>query len=116
MTTQTYQEASLHLLAQAETELAEGDIRQASEKGWGSAALAVKAVCEQRGWRHASHALLHQAVSQLVKESGEEDIERLFSVAARLHINFYENWLDAETVDRGLDDVRNFVGKLDALP
>ena len=38
MATQTYQTASRHLLAQARVELAAGDTRQASEKGWGAAA------------------------------------------------------------------------------
>ena len=36
MTTQTYQAASRQLLAQARTEPAAGDLRQASEKGWGA--------------------------------------------------------------------------------
>ena len=38
MTPPTYQTASRHLLAQAGVELAAGDTRQASEKGWGAAA------------------------------------------------------------------------------
>jgi hypothetical protein len=43
MTTQAYHEASMVLLEQAEAELAVGDARQASEKGWGAAAQVVKA-------------------------------------------------------------------------
>ena len=34
MTTQQYQQASEHFLAQARQELAVGDLPQASEKGW----------------------------------------------------------------------------------
>ena len=49
MATQSDQEASIHLLNQAQLELAADDIRQASEKAWGAAAQAVKAVCESRG-------------------------------------------------------------------
>jgi len=116
MTTQTYHEASQHLLVQAEQELAAGDVRQASEKGWGAAAQAVKAVCERRGWRHSTHRHLHQAVSELTDESGDGEIETLFGAASRLHINFYENWLPANSVQRGLADVQRFVDKLDALP
>ena len=116
MTTQTYQEASLHLLAQAEAELAADDTRQAAEKGWGAAALAVKAVCSQRGWLHDSHALLHQAISQIVEETEDESVLHLFSVANLLHVNFYENWLDARTVRRGLVAVRRLIDKLNALP
>ena len=49
MTTEThYRSAATQLLAQARQELARGDVRQASEKGWGAAAQAVKAVAESR--------------------------------------------------------------------
>ena len=37
MTTQTYQQASERFLAQALQELSDGDLPQASEKGWGAA-------------------------------------------------------------------------------
>ena len=72
MTTQTYQDASRLLLEQAQTELAQGDTRQASEKGWGAAAQAVKAVCEERGWEHQTHRSLYKAVARLVRESGDD--------------------------------------------
>ena len=49
MATQKYQRDSRHLLGQAREELAQGDVRQASEKGWGAAAQIVKAVAETRG-------------------------------------------------------------------
>jgi glycine/D-amino acid oxidase-like deaminating enzyme len=38
-----YAEAALELLREAEAEVARGDLRQASDKIWGTAALAVKA-------------------------------------------------------------------------
>ena len=41
MTSRTYQVASGHRLRQAREELAAGDVRQASEKGWGAAAQIV---------------------------------------------------------------------------
>ncbi len=116
MTTQTYQEASLHLLAQAESELAEGDTRQASEKGWGAAAQAVKAVCEQRDWPHRTHAALYRAVTRLVDETSDDEIRLLFRSANLLHVNFYEDWDNPDVVSRGLGDVRRFINKLEALP
>ena len=51
MTTQKYRDSSRSLLSQAKTELAAGDVRQASEKAWGAAAQMVKAIAEQRGWQ-----------------------------------------------------------------
>ena len=115
MTTQTYQQASERFLAQARAELSDGDLAQASEKGWGAAAQMVKAIAEQRGWRHRGHALLFEAVDALADEAGDQDIARLFDVASALHVNFYENWRSATNISRGLDDVETLIGKLSPL-
>ena len=112
MTTQRYQDASLHLLQQAHRELDVGDVRQASEKGWGAAAQAVKAVCDARDWEHHSHRSLYQAVARLVKESGDDDIRAAFQIANDLHINFYEDREDAELIAGALVDVQRLVEKL----
>lgn len=115
MVAQTYLAASRHLLAQAREELTRSDVRQASEKGWGAAAQIVKSVAENRGWEHRSHAALFNAVSLLVSETGDADIRRLFHVASALHVNFYEDWDNAENVASGLDDVERLLGKLELL-
>ncbi len=115
MTTQTYQEASWTLLAQSEAELAQGDIRQASEKGWGAAAQIVKAVAQQRGWPHQRHAALFRVISSLAEETGDDQLRNLFQVANSLHTNFYENWDTADNVSAALADVRLLVDKLAPL-
>ena len=115
MVAQAYRTASSQLLAQARAELAAGDIRQSSEKGWGAAAQIVKAIAEQRSWLHQGRRELFQAVRRLRNETGDPDVSRLFSVANALHTNFYENWLDAETVAEHLDDVGRFLSKLEPL-
>ncbi len=115
MTTQTYQAAGWQLLAQARAELAAGDARQASEKGWGAAAQMVKAIAEQRGWQHGGHRQLFAALRQVRNETGNEDIRRLFAVANRLHTNYYEDWLDSETVAEDLDDVEQLLNLLEPL-
>ena len=113
MVAQTYQAASRQLLAQGRDELAGGDVRQASEKGWGAAAQIVKAVAEQRGWEHHGHRELFGVVRRLRNETGDPDVRRLFGLANSLHTNFYEDWLDAETVAEYLDDVERFVDRLE---
>ena len=115
MTTQTYQAASRRLLAQARAELAAGDVPQASEKGWGAAAQIVKAVAQQRGWPHDSHRLLFRAAHRLRDEAANPDIVRLFGLAHNLHVNFYDDILDAQAVAQGLDDVEGLVGLLESL-
>ena len=114
-TTATYREARRRLEAQAKAEYAARDLRQASEKGWGSAAQIVKAIASERGWRHDTHALLFQAVRSLDRETGGSELLGLFTQAHNLHINFYEDWLTSEIVQRDLDNVRHFVAKLEAL-
>lgn len=115
MTTQAYHEASMTLLQQADAELAVGDVRQASEKGWGAAAQIVKAAAEQRDLPHQNHGALYRVVDRLCTESGDDDIYLLFQVANQLHVNFYEDWDSPENVGRGLKAVQRLIEKVSAL-
>lgn len=113
MTTQsTYQSSAAGLLEQARAELAAGDVRQASEKGWGAAAQAVKAVAESRGWEHRNHGALFRVASRLATETDDENIHRWLHTASSLHVNFYENWLDPDAVSVGLNDIDQLVRRL----
>ena len=112
MTTQQYQQSSAHFLAQARRELADGDLPQASEKGWGAAVQILKAVAEQRGWEHSRHRHHLVTASRLRAETGDGDIRRWFNTASALHENFYENTMPAFEVAESLDDVEALLGKL----
>ena len=112
----TYRDSAADLLEQARTELAAGDVRQASEKGWGAAAQSVKAIAEARDWEHRNHAALFRAASQLAAETGDDDIHRWFHTASSLHVNFYEDWLEAAAVRVGLQDVERLVRRLSLIP
>ncbi len=114
-TVETHTETSQILIRQAEAELQDGDRLQASEKGWGAAAHALKAVAERRGWRHNSHGLLIGVADTLAGETGEPEIRRLFDVAAALHANFYETWMSDEGVAVRLEDVKELLGLLRPL-
>ena len=107
--------ASRQLLRQGQEELAAGDVRQASEKGWGAAAQMVKSTAERRAWQHRNHAALFTAVSRLVNETGDEDVSLLFAVANSLYVNFYENWEKADNVGRHLAAVERLLDKLERL-
>lgn len=115
MTTSTYQTASRPLLAQARAELAQGDTRQASEKGWGATAQMVKAVAEQRGWEHKNHRHIWQAVDRLADERSDISISRLFRSANHLHSNFYEDIDDPGNVADALNDVEQLLDLLEPL-
>ena len=112
MTTQKYQQASAHFLAQARRELAAGDLQQASEEGWGATTQILKAIAGQRGWEHNCHRHYLTITSRLRAETGDGGIRRLFSVASALHENFYENEMLAEDVADGIADVEALLEKL----
>ena len=99
-------------MAQARRELADGDLAQASEKGWGAAAQMLKAVAQQRGWEHSRHRHHLVTASRLRSETGDGDIRRLFSTASALHENFHENEMETADVADGLDDVEVLIDKL----
>ena len=113
--TTTYREQSRVFLAQAHEELANGDLQQASEKGWGAAAQMVKAIAQERGWLHRSHRHLHGVINSLDRETGDPEWASLFGAGENLHINFYENWHSAGVVERRLQQVEQFVDKAEGL-
>ena len=110
-----YATASREFLTKAFQELAQGDVVQASGKGWGAAAQMLQAVAERRGWPHNSHRLFYGIVRTLVQETDDTQIATLFQVAGNLHTNFYENWSPAELVELALHDVGLFLHKLEPM-
>ena len=102
-------------LNNAHTYLAEGDLLQASEKGWGATARMVKAVAETRGWRHSSHGDLYRAIDRVADELSDERLQNLFRSASALHQNFYEGWMTEAAVADGLKDVEQITSRLRAV-
>ncbi len=115
MIAETHLEVSRDFLVHAKEQLALGDSLQASEKGWGAAAHAVKAVAERRGWRHRSHSHLFNAVTRIAADTGRTEITDLFNAANALHQNFYEGWLNDEYISINLDRVEKLLDTLDEV-
>ena len=88
---------------------------QASEKGWGAAAQALKAIAERRGWNHHTHGLIMDIVNQVAEEQGRPDLVAMFGRAQALHTNFYENWLDFDTIGIYLNAVKTLLAELDLI-
>ena len=114
-TTTDYRLGSRAMMAQSRNELGQGDLQQASEKGWGAAAQMMKAVAQARGWEHSRHRHLHQIASHLRAETGDRDIYRLFAIANTLHENFYENQMATQDIDEALQDIERLLDKLEAI-
>ena len=108
-------EISRRFIIQADAELAAGDLLQASEKGWGAAAHAMKAVAQERGWRHDSHARLFGIADRLASITGIHEIPDLFQTASETHKNFYEGNMSKEDVADSLARVRTLLDILDNL-
>ena len=81
--TQKYASASYELIEKARDYLHAGDLRQASEKGWGAAAQIVKAVAEN--WKdhsvtHGRHQDLRALVAGLSTANQEPDLFLMFAI------------------------------------
>ena len=82
--------------------LGQGDRIQASEKVWGAAAHALKAIGEQRGWVHSNHSNIYDIGGQLGREFGQErQFLGYLSQAQAMHNNFYENIRDIPAIQSG---------------
>ncbi len=106
---EAYIEASESLLEEARKELERGDIRQAAEKLWGAAALAVKAYAMHReGRRLESHGELWRYRRRIEEELGEW-VHYAWMDANGMHTCFYEGWCDLEDVKKALESVGKLV-------
>ena len=96
------------LLVEAEEELEKGNVRQAAEKVWGAAELAVKAYAFWReGKELTSHGELWEYRRRLEAELGDW-VYDAWMAANGMHTCSYENWCDKGDVEKAL----RAVGKL----
>ena len=114
MTTRSvrHSETAAAFLLKAHAYLDEGDLSQASEKGWEAAAYLLEAIAEQRGWPHAWEGDLFIAVDRITAELADERVGRLFLSASALQQNFYEGWMTEDSVADGLTAVEDFTQQL----
>ena len=113
MSTDSYRRSSHELLQKARSELDAGDTRQASEKGWGATAQMLKAIAQQAGTPHHSHASLAQIAGAVHRQTGEDSIATWFAIAQNLHVNFYEDNLSPEFIHIYLNQITLLVNRLD---
>ena len=88
--------------------LAQGDLCQAGEKGWGTVAQLTKAVATLRRWEHYDHIAIRDAIMALPDEMPEQGVTILrgLRAAESLHGNFYEVYMSPLMTQTSLDDVR----------
>ena len=86
--------------------LREQDICQAAEKGWGTVAQLTKSVATLRGWNHYDHEAIRECVREIRAEHPNQELEiiRGMRAAEHLHGQFYEVFMDLQTVEAALQD------------
>ena len=102
------------MISEARRELIEGSRLQAGEKAWGAVVQPMKAVAQQRGWKHGSHQHVYAVMNQLVMEYGfNGDQVHALSLAYFVgHNNFYENYYDVEDLSEMMDRVEEILPAL----
>ena len=97
--------------------LAEGDLHQASEKGWGAAAHMVKAVAASYGFRYESHDEFDHVLDEASALARNDRVHDLGNTAHYLHRNYYKRkvFLKPEPIGRNLDKVGELIGLLTPL-
>ena len=115
-----YLQISRRFIEHAWLELEAGHRLQASEKVSGSVATALKAIAQQRGWRHGSHDLRDAVVSQLGAERGPAtpSAQTLYvgkAVAKEQHDNFFENVLFEEQLPHAIEAAQALVDVIEQL-
>jgi len=109
-----YVEASKDLLEQAKKELVEGNLRQAAEKLWGAAALAIKAhAYRKEGKRLSSHRELWEYKGRVVEDLGEW-VRDAWAHVNNMHTCFYEGWCTREDVETALQQIERLVRGVEA--
>ena len=106
---------SRRFIAQAKEELEGGDRIQASEKVWGAAAHAVKAIAEQRGWIHQHHAHINSIAGHLSREFELPELRDSFRIADAMRKNFYENGLNGDDIMQAIDRIEGFVEQMESI-
>ncbi|AEM38639.1 PaREP1 family protein [Pyrolobus fumarii 1A] len=110
-----YIEAAYLLLQEAREEAEKGNVRQAAEKIWGAAALAIKAYAWHRERKRlSSHGELWEYARRLKREFGSW-VYNAWMSANGTYICFYEGWCNAEDVKEALVQVEKLVERVRAL-
>ena len=117
---ESYMQMSRRFIEQSRSHLEENDRIQASEKISLAVASAVKAIAQQRGWKHDSHGLRNSIITQLGAELGRstEVAQSLFMgrrTATEQHHNSYENNLEEVEIREDMPFAETFVNAIEQL-
>ena len=112
-----YRQQARHFQVKSREYLAEGELHQASEKGWGTAAWTAKAVALTYGWEYEKHEQFNVVLKNVRILTGNDRIHDLRGTANDLHRNFYtrRRFLDAADIEVSLDRMDELLDLLEPL-
>ena len=112
-----YRSRAREFLNRGRAFLTEGDLYQASEKGWGAAAWMTKAVATAQGWEYRKHGQFNVVLDNARRLTGNNRLRDLRGVANDLHGNYYvrDIFLSADSIGLDLDAVAELLDILEPL-
>ena len=107
-------ELAQNFLERSKSYLAQGDLHQASEKGWGAASHIVKAVAAANGWEYERHDDFDSVLSNACQRYRQPSLRQYGNSAHSLHRNYYKRslLLSAGTIQEDIEDVERMVNIL----
>ena len=103
---------SRDFLVKARQESEKGELLQASNKAWGAAAHAIKAVAEKRRWFSESDWKLARAALIISEELHDNNILRCYRTVRDAHFNFYQHLYGPREVEYAIDAASDIVAML----
>ncbi len=112
-----YRRQAREFMLKSRQYLADGDLHQASEKGWGAAAWMARAVAEAQGWKYTRHDEFANVINRARILSGDARLRNLRRAANELHGYYYtrKRFLDAADIGEGLDEIAAMLDILEPL-
>ena len=112
-----YREQSREFLDRGRGYLANGDLHQAAEKGWGAAAWMAKAAAEAQGWKYSRHDEFFTVMYKAQDLSGDGRVRAFGNTANTLHGYYYtrKRFLRPEIIGASLDDMEMLLDILQPL-
>ena len=112
-----YRRQAREFLEKARVYLADDDLHQASEKGWGAAAWMAKAIAVTHGWEYNQHAHFGVVLQNASDVTGDDRLRVFRAVAYELHQNFYtrKRFLSDRAIGLSLDNIAELLDALEPL-
>ena len=107
-------ELSKEFLSRSRAYLDDGDLHQASEKGWGAAVHIAKAAAAANGWVYEHHDQFDNVIANARQRYRQPSLRTYGHAAHSLHRNYYKHpsMLNVAAIREDIDDVEKIVNIL----